>query len=167
MVLGGPRSATTWLANLLTTDETICLHDPLLEHTSVQLELLKFPGKRLVGISDTAALLFGDWLAKKIVLWRDPIHINKAIAALGLREIDALGHTARVYALGNRVPLYQWDTVFKAPIAQAICRYFDVPFCRYRFEELKKMHIQPHFSALSVGREAAQELVRRLAKEIA
>ncbi len=62
--------------------------------------------------------------------------------------------------------MYDWRGVFKASVAYEICRLFNVPFCRYRFEELKKMNIQPHFAHVSVGREAAQELVRRLAKEL-
>jgi hypothetical protein len=170
MVLGGPRSATTWMANLLTTDQTLCLHDPLLEHTMEHLERMRVPGKR-IGISDSAALLWSrtQWFimhpSKKIVLWREPEEINASIRQLGLREIEGDKHKARVDDLKN-VPVYPWKSVFKASVAYEICRYFEVPFCPYRFEELKKMNIQPQFSQIPVAREAAQELVRRLAEEL-
>lgn len=169
MVLGGPRSATTWMANLLSTDTTLCLHDPLLEYTNVQLDKMIVPGKR-IGISDTAALLWPEWLvshpAKKILLWRDPAEINVSLRALGLSELDPAKHAARIAAV-NGIKIYPSWMVFKAPIAFEICKRFGVPFCRYRFEELKKMNVQPHFKQVPVGREAAQELVRRLQKEIA
>ncbi len=156
------------MANLLTTDTTHCMHDPLMAHTTAQLEKMKIPGKKL-GISDTAALLFPDWItmhpAKKVILWRNPVEINNSIRSLGLTEINAQQHAARVDRLKG-VPMYDWRSVFKPAVAYEICRLLEVPFCPYRFEELKAMNIQPHFAQVSVGREAAQELVRRLAKEI-
>jgi hypothetical protein len=168
MVLGGPRSATTWLANLLTTDTTLCLHDPLMEHTNVQLEKMQIPGKK-IGISDTAVLLWPEWVVKhpapKVILYRDPAEINASIRALGLTQINPAAHAARLDRLKG-IPVYPWKKVFNAAVAYEICRHLGVPFCPYRFEELKKMNVQPHFAHLSVGREAAQELVRRLAKEI-
>lgn len=168
MVLGGPRSATTWIANLLTTDTTLCLHDPLMHHTNVHLEKMEIPGKR-IGIADTAAILWRDWVAnhpaKKIILWRQPSEINASIERLGLTKIDPVGHADRVSRLKG-IPIYPWNSIFKASVAYEICRYFDIPFCPYRFEELKKMNVQPHFASLPVDREAAQELVRRLAKEL-
>lgn len=168
MVLGGPRSATTWLANLLTTDHTLCLHDPFLEHTTAQVDRMSFPGKRL-GVADTSALLWTEWLthhpAKKIIIWRDVENINRSLCALGLVQLDEKKHVERIEKLKG-LKVYQAHTVFKPAIAWDICRFFDVPFCRYRFEELRKMNIQPQFSRLPVGKEAAQALVRRLAEEL-
>lgn len=169
MVLGAPRSATTWMANLLTTDSTLCLHDPLLEHQAHLIDQMQIPGKR-IGIADTAALLYPDWLeehrAKKIVIWRDPAQVNLALRALGLREIDPAAHVKRLGALPKGVKIYPFESVFNPYVAQEICELFDVPFCRWRFQELIKMNVQPQFSRIPVGREAAQDLVRRLAKEL-
>lgn len=164
MVLGGPRSGTTWLANLLTTDTTLCLHDPLLEHTSAVLDNMHIPGMR-IGISDTSALLFPDWLsqhrAKRVVLWRDPAEFNQSLRALGLVEIDGPAHARRIGAVPKGVPVFPWTGIFEWRTARSICKHLDVPFNRWRFEELKKMNVQPQFSRLPVGKEAAQELVRR------
>lgn len=169
MVLGGPRSATTWLANLLTTDNTLCLHDPLLEHQAHALDHMQIPNKR-VGIADTSALLYPDWLeqhrAKKIVLWRDPAEFNVSLRELGLRELDGRAHAKRIADLPRGIQVFPWQSVFHQGTAKEICKLFDVPFCRWRFEELKKMNIQPQWNRLSVGKEAVRDLVRRLAKEL-
>lgn len=169
MVLAGPRSATAWLANLLTTDNTLCMHDPLLEHTSIMLDQMSVPGKRL-GISDTSALLWRDWVnahpAKKVILWRDPVEINQSLLQLGLPEVDSRLHSARINGIkGAR--LYHWEEVFLPHVAKGICDYFDVPFCRWRFEEMRKMNVQPQFNRLPIGKEAVRELVQRIAKEVA
>ncbi len=164
MVLGGPRSGTTWLANLLTTDTTLCLHDPLLEHQAHVLDAMYIPGLR-IGIADTSALLYGDWLAqhraKKVVLWRAPEEFNVSLRALGLAEVEPSAHAKRIAALPKGVLVVPWQSIFYWRVAKDICKHFDVPFNRWRFEELVKMNVQPQFSRLPVGKEAAQELVRR------
>lgn len=169
MVLGGPRSGTTWMANLLTTDSTICLHDPLLEHKAHQIDQMQIPGKR-IGIADTSAMLWPEWVwphpAKKVVLWRDPAEMNVALRALGLREIEPAKYTQWIKAAPSGVEVVPWESIFCAPIAAKICRKLDVPFDRWRFEELKKMNVQPQFTRVPVGREAALELVERFVKAI-
>lgn len=170
MVLGGPRSATTWLANLLTTDSTLCLHDPLLEHKAHLLDQMTIPGKRL-GMADTSAMIWPEWVwphpAKKIILYRNPDEMNTALRALGLREIEPANYAKWIKAAPRGVEVISWETVFDASMARRICRKFDIPFCRWRFEELRKMNIQPQFTRLPLGKEAVQELVQRLAKEVA
>lgn len=166
MVLAGQRSATTWMANLLNTDTTLCIHDPFLEYTPKQLDETIIPGKR-VGISCTAALLFQPWLkthpARKVVLYRDPEEINASLRALQLPEIDV----AKQYALINGVeaPIFHWEHIFSTHGAEEICEILRVPFCKYRHYELAKMNVQPAWSRVDVTPEAAQTLVRRI-KEV-
>ena len=163
MVLGGQRSGTTWLANLLTTDTTLCLHDPLLEYTPNQLDRSVVPGYRL-GISCTASLLFNEWVqkhpAKKVLIYRDPEEINASCRALGLLEIDVSKQFA---LLGNvEAPIFHWDHMFKPSGAEEICEILGVPFCKYRHFELRKMNIQPCWDKLDVSKEAVQNLARRI-----
>lgn len=164
MVLGGPRSATTWAANLLTTDNTLCMHDPLLEYTRAYLDQIVIPGKKL-GISCTSSLLFPEWLAthpaKKIILWREPREINVALGRLGLTPIDPPKHTARINVLPS-VHVYHWESVFHGATAQQICKYLGVPFCPHRHNELRTMNIQPQLNRLPLGKEAVQELSSRV-----
>lgn len=169
MVLGGPRSATTWIANLLTTDYTLCMHDPLLEYTRAYLDQVEIPGKKL-GISCTSALLFPEWLgahpAKKIILWREPREINVALERLGLTPIDPYKHADRIKLLPT-VRVYHWEQVFYGQVASQICRYFGVPFCPHRHNELRAMNIQPQLNRLPLGREAVRELSERVSTLLA
>lgn len=164
MVLGAPRSATTWMANLLTTDTTLCMHDPLLEHTRAWLDQLWIPGKKL-GISCTASLLWPEWVnshpAKKIILWREPEEINAALDKLGLMRLDARRHMAAIDQVKN-VWVYQWDCVFQTSTADEICKRLGVPFCPHRYNELRNMNIQPQLNRLPLGQDAVRELSARI-----
>lgn len=159
MVLGGPRSATTWMANLLTTDSTWCIHDPFLEYTLDQITQIYIPDKK-IGISCTAALLHTDWVNKqdcpKIILYRHPREINESLRALGMTELEQTKHHQRINAVKSI--MYPWDAVFLPNIAKEICAKFGVPFDIYRFRELVKMNIQPQWNKLPVGKAALEEL---------
>lgn len=169
MVLGGPRSATTWVANLLTTDNTLCMHDPLLEYTRSYLDQIVIPGKKL-GISCTSSLMWPEWLnvhpAKKIILWRHPDDINLALERLGLTKLDAYKHAQRIGALKS-VRIYHWESVFNGADASAICRYLGVPFCPHRHNELRSMNIQPQLNRLPLTKEAVRELSARVSALLA
>lgn len=164
MVLGGPRSATTWVANLLTTDNTLCMHDPLLQYTRAYLDQIVIPGKKL-GISCTSSLMWPEWLnlhpAKKIILWRHPDDINLALERLGLTKLDPYKHCERINALKG-VRLYHWEQVFNGATAQEICKYLGVPFCPHRHNELRSMNIQPQLNRLPLHKNAVLELSARV-----
>lgn len=164
MVLGAPRSATTWMANLLTTDTTICFHDPLLEYTRAFLDQMVIPGKR-IGISCTSSLMWPEWLAKhparKIILYRDPAEVNESLERLGLAAIDPELFRNAVQAQPNDVWMYKWDSVFRGQQAEEICKRLHVPFCAYRHFELSKMNVQPQMNRLPLDPSAVKELVDR------
>jgi hypothetical protein len=167
MVLGGPRSATTWMANLLTTDHTWCIHDPFLEYTLDQVTQLYVPEKR-IGISCTASILHPEWVnvqrCPKIILYRDPDEINASLRQLGMIELEITKHNIRMH--GIKAPMYRWENVFKQHVAKDICDRFSVPFDIYRFRELVKMNIQPQWNRLPVGKEALVQLQAAIHAEI-
>ena len=164
MILGGPRSATTWMANLLTTDHTLCIHDPLLLYTAHQLDQMVIPGKR-IGISCTSSLLFPHWVnqhkAKKIILWREVEEINQSLLALGMIPLVKDDHLARLDAVPN-VMVYNWKTVFRQQTAKEICERLGVLWCPYRHSELIAMNVQPQMNRLPLGKEAVEELTQRI-----
>jgi hypothetical protein len=168
MVLGGPRSATTWAANWLTTDTTFCLHDPLLEYTKRNLDILTIPGKE-VGISCTSTLLFPEWFlkhpARKIILYREPEEVNLALEALGLAKLDIAAHNGRVHgAVKAGIELWNWDAVFDKWAARQIWKHLlpHVPFDEYRHDLLTQFNIQPQWRRLPVGKEAVAAHVKRV-----
>ena len=164
MVLGGPRSGTTWAANWLTTDTTFCLHDPLLEYTVRQLENLTIPGKR-IGISCTSALMFPEWInaskAKKIILYRDVEEINASLEKLGLVQLGKMQHLGRMDDVG-KIPMFTYEQLFIPKTAQVMCKILGVPWDAYRHDLLAQMRIEPMWRSLRVGKEAAGELVQRI-----
>lgn len=164
MVLGGPRSATTWAANWLTTDTTVCLHDPLLEYRIEHLQRLTFDGKRF-GISCTSALLYPDWVnaqkCPKVILYRDVAQINRSLRELGLVELIESRHLKRLAAVKDAmfVP-YEW--LFDTVGAYTISKHLGLPFDAHRHDVLKQMRVEPMWKRLNVGRQAVLDLVQRI-----
>ena len=163
MALGSQRSATTWLANLLNTDSTLCIHDPLLEYTTTALDKSIIPGKRL-GICCTAALLHPDWVnkppAKKVLIYREPDEVNASLEAIGAPPVGV--HQQFALLDGVKAPIFHWRHVFSTHGAEEICGLLDVPFCKYRHYELRKMNVQPDFARLPVDPEAVRKLAQRI-----
>lgn len=164
MVLGGPRSGTTWAANWLTTESTVCLHDPFLEYTLAELSQLYFPNKRL-GISCTAAMLHPKWVnshsCPKIMLYRQLSEINASLRELGLVELGEMRHLARIDALKG-VKILPYEQLFHHKSAKAIAEYLGVPFDHTRFAVLRQMRVEPMWRHLTVGKRAVTELLAQI-----
>ena len=172
MVLGGPRSATTWAANWLTTDGTMCLHDPLLEYTRHSLDAMTIPDKE-IGISCTSTLLFPEWFlkhpARKILLYREPEEINRGLEALGLPVLDVPAHNARMVVASNvKISIWGWRSLFERETAREIWKQLlpHRPFDDYRHDLLVSMNVQPHWRRLPVGKEAVADLIQRTRETI-
>jgi hypothetical protein len=87
MVLGLPRSGTTWAANWLTTDQSLCLHDPLNEYHYNDIDKIESYGRRL-GVACTGLYLWTDWLnkhpARKVILHRPVGEIKYSLREHGI-----------------------------------------------------------------------------------
>lgn len=91
MVLGLPRSGTAWMANLLTTDNSICLHESFMTYSLNQIDEMEKDDK-LLGISETSAIFDCDAInahkAKKIIIERPLDEINASLMRIGFPMID-------------------------------------------------------------------------------
>lgn len=170
MVLGGPRSGTTWAANWLTTDTTFCLHDPLVEYTRGQLDIMTIPGRR-IGFSCTSSILFPDWVlkhpARKILLWRDIDEVNESLLKLGLRQLDKSEHYKRMLVfIDHKIPVWDYKDLFSPIEAKKIWKKLlpNVPFDPYRHDLLTGMNIQPQFNRLPISKAAVMELDEQVRK---
>lgn len=165
MVLGGARSATTWAANWLTTDTTICMHDPLLEYEPAQLERMSFRGGKRFGIACTGSTLFPDWVnslkCPKVVLVRDVREINNSLRALGMIELIPARHEARLAAIKNAM-FVNYDDMFALSKAACIANHLGVPFDIDRYDILRQMHVEPMWAHLNIGKGAAMTLVKKI-----
>lgn len=163
MVLSAPRSASTWCSNWLTTDKTLCLHEPLFTRHYTELDGIQTT-KRL-GVSCTGLAYFPEWVnahpARKIVLHRDINEINESLDAIGLPEIsvdyirklesiDAI-HLPYTDLLEN--PKFIYETLLELPFDEG---------CIERHALLKEIEMQPNFEGLTVGKNVTRKLIAEI-----
>lgn len=147
MLLAAPRSGTAWAANWLTTDRTLCLHEPLYEHTLAELDVRD--GSRTLGMACTVSALLGvnRHPARKVVLHREPKEIRESMVALGIEgdyDFTALGNVEGQH--------HHWLDLFNNP--KPIYEYLlQQSFDEVRHEQLRRFNIQNMFliSALQTG----------------
>jgi hypothetical protein len=164
MVLGGPRSATTWASNWLTTDTTHCIHDPLLLYTIPQLAQITIPDRK-IGVSCTSLMLYPEFVnaqrCPKIILFRDIDEINTSLRRLGLVELGGMSHLARIDAVKG-AHLFQYEQLFEPKTARKIAEILGVPWDPYRHDLLRQMRIEPMWRHLDMGTQAVHDLVAKL-----
>ena len=169
MVFAGPRSGTTWAANWLTTDTTLCLHDPMLEFTRHDLNKLTLPDNRRLGISCTSALYHPEWVmtqkCPKVFLYRDVAEINLSLRALGLTQIDEITHLRRIAAFEDKIAVLPWEHMFTPSGGRAIAGILKVPFDAARHNLLRQMRIEPHWAHLNVTARGIMPLITKVLKE--
>lgn len=165
MVLGGPRSGTTWAANWLTTDTTMCLHDPLLEYRIEDLQRITFAGGHRFGISCTSSLLYPDWVnaqkCPKVILYRDVKEINRSLRELGLVGLVESRHMARLNNIRDAM-IVPYEYLFTPLTAAGIAKHLRVPFDTVRHDVLMQMRVEPMFKRLNVGRQAVVDLIAKI-----
>lgn len=162
MVIAAPRSATTWCSNWLTTDTTLCLHDPL--WTRHYSELDEIQSAKALGIACTGIALFPEWVnahpARKIILHRDLKHIDASLERIGLSAISSHWEGVLDKIEGIHLP---WTALFDQP--KNIYEYLlDRPFDADRHAALREISMQPHFPGLTVDRGAASRLITELSQ---
>ena len=165
MVVSGERSGSTWVANWLTTDSSICFHDPRLRWTEQQICHLSVPRKR-VGICCTYAGIDPEWANRQnvptLVLHRDP------------QEVEASWRRIGVVPFVSRPPLdcvAGWHVDWRAPrdpkVATEIYEFLLwKPIDLVRHQELVQMNIQPHFTGLTHGKASMEELTRKITESM-
>lgn len=157
MVLGMPRSSTTWAANWLTTDRTACMHDPLLALTLEEVESL--PVDRRFGIADTSLALLPKIVnahpARKVILHRDRREVDESLIQIGLGALGRAWDGALERLQGLHVP---YQDLFDPFRAQLIWEFLSptLPFDRPRHALLTQMHVEPQFDGLHLAVDRAR-----------
>lgn len=147
MILALPRSGTTWLANWLTTDKSLCYHDIV-----GKMPLEKIAAHRVNrphwGAACTGLGLFPKWCnaqpARRLIVVRDVEEVNASLTALGLGAISDEAIYLLTQLQGVHVP---FDQLWHDEVMREIWRYLlpEVPFDQERYEILKEFSIQPDF----------------------
>lgn len=160
MVIAAPRSGTTWAANWLSTDTSICIHDPLLKMTKDELETLDSP--KMIGVSCTGLALFPEWVnshpARKVILHRDLREIDRSLHEIGMTAISAQWRGVLERIEGVHL---DWREMFSSP--RYMYEYLlDKPFDPERWALLREVNVQPHLENVRVSKRAAERLMLEL-----
>ncbi len=138
MLLAAPRSATAWAANWLTTDQSLCLHDPLNRWTLGELDQRRMKHRRLGIACTVSALLPGinRHTARKVILHRNPQEVRESMALLQIRGGYDFAALDRIE--GRH---YDWEQLFEdpAPIYEFL---LGLPFDIERHRELRDLNVQ-------------------------
>jgi hypothetical protein len=169
MIIGLPRSGTTWLANLLSTSETICIHDPLYYAHYKDFDTIfqdKYPDYTTYGISCTGIWRWPQWLAshpaKKVVLHNDFESIQHSLQDMGLPPLEPEAQNALLGIDGLHVDTQEIFEDCKK--MNEIWSYVTPePFKKSRYDHLLDLHIQPNFEKIIINKEATTRLYRELA----
>jgi hypothetical protein len=157
IVLGLPRSATTWLANWLTTDRTLCLHDPFARSLPETWDA----GGKLLGISCTGAYLMPTWLAQfdcpVAIIERDPAECDACLAKLGLPDTAPLREPL-ANTEGRR---FKFADLWNEDTARELWAHLlpGLPFDAARYRLLREMRIEPRDYGMDPA--VVQQLIER------
>lgn len=162
IVTGLPRSGTTWVANWLTTDDTMCIHDPLYKYGLDQLDTIE-TNKRL-GISCTGIWRFPKFLkahpARKLIIHRLLDEVNDSLAnemgvpTIGEADAESL---SSIYGMHVFFP-----DLFNPVIAKEIYEYLlEKPFDAERYTYLVEMNVQPNFNKVVFNKAALDDFRQR------
>ena len=163
-VTGLPRSGTTWVANWLTTDTTLCIHDPLYKYQVEELDSLKTT-KRL-GISCTGIWRLPKFLsahpAKKLILHRDLAEVNDSlknemnVPIITEEEAATINDIIGVHV--NYTDLF--DPIAAKNIYETL---LEKPFDAERHAYLVEINVQPNFGNLTFNKAALDSFIHKVA----
>lgn len=148
MVLGAPRSGTAWCSNWLTTETSLCLHDPLFHHSLDEWEGI--PCNRRLGVACTGSPLFSAFLmkhpARKVVLHRDLDEVNLSLRHIGLPALNVPYWTEALRSVDGLHVDWRalWDN--PGPIWEHL---MDTSFDRPRHALLRKLNVQMDFERVN------------------
>ena len=163
IVTGLPRSGTTWVANWLTTDDTLCIHDPLYKYSLDQLDTIE--SNKKLGVSCTGLWRFPDYLeahpARKLIIHRDLNEINDSLAnemgvpTVSEKEAESLRDIYGIHA--------SFVDLFNPIIAKEIYEtILEKSFDAERHAYLVELNVQPNFSKVSFDRAALNDFRQRI-----
>ena len=163
MVLSAPRSGSTWAANWLTTEKTLCLHDPVLEHHPEDMD--QIPCDRMLGVACTGLALLPGFLrlhpARKVIVHRDSDDVDDSLESIGLTKLGA------AWARDPLAPIIglhvDFDDLFEPLTAKPIYEFLTgQPFDAARHAELVAMHVEPCFEKIRIKPDRARAFRERI-----
>lgn len=159
LVIGLPRSSTTWIANWLTTDRSLCLHDPFAFGLPEQWPR----DARRFGISCTGAYLFPKWMAALkcpiAVIERNPDDCDASLARMAWGDVSGCVEPFMA-APGQR---FRWSALWDEDKARELWDFLmpGLAFDSIRYRMLTEIQVQPHMAKWSWEPAVFDEMKRR------
>ena len=167
MVIGLPRSGTTWASALFTTDTTLCVHDPLYTTHYLDWDAVFSKRYKTVGVSCTGIWRWPDWVnshpAKKILLHRDLHEIESSMRSIGLPAQD-LEQGQRLLDSIDGLHVEFTDLFDAVKCSRIWDHILNKPFDTDRHKLLVDIEMQPKFSGLTIGADVTKRLVDELTR---
>lgn len=160
IVIGLPRSGTTWLANWLTTESSLCLHDPF----SAALPEDWDSGGRRLGISCTGAYLLPKWLGAQrcpiAVIDRPYEECDRSLARVGMPKTTHRMRCLQSIAPGRR---WRYEEIWQEKKARELWAFLlpGIPFDVQRYRLLTQMRVEPDLSNWKPDAAVLGELIKR------
>ncbi len=169
-VIALPKSATSWAANWLTTDESVCVHDPMVWHTPdemADLRAINSAQSKYRGVACTGLWMVPGWVEQNVSRWvivERPIEeVNAGLAAMGLGPMPE--HCVRQFAKmpGERISM---GALFEEATAHAVWNKLlpHVPFDRERHKLLTELMVTPAFQRIEPDPIAVKAWLKRIAE---
>lgn len=165
MIIGLPRSGTTWAANWLTTDKSFCLHDPLYKHHYSDWDVLSKGWYDQLGVSCTGIWRWPEFVnahpARKIVVIRDLEEVNREMEKLGFPELPG---DADLMLKDIEAPHVPYTDLFDSERAPLIWAKLlpGVQHCDLRHAQLCELNVQPNFQKIEPDKEVTRKLYNEL-----
>jgi hypothetical protein len=152
MILGLPRSGTSWATVWLEMEGHNVIHDPTNNHHYNELDDLAVDG-----IIDTGLYIFPEWLndhpAKKVILHRERKEVITSMTRI--RKSVYMFRPDRLDRIeGLHVP---WTDLFENP-APIYNHLFDTPFDEMRHARLREFRIEPCHERVIVDRHKVRQM---------
>ena len=169
VITGLPRSGTTWMANFYTTDNVICLHDPI-GAAFTPIELVNYDPGYPFGISCTSAWMFPGFLEQcvlqgaRIMIIDRPINeVNNSLLELSFDPMPPETQSMFAGVPGPRVP---FKSIFDSVEQRKIWNWLrpDIIFPKEKFEQFKSYHVEPVFAHVKQDTSKYIELLGEIRK---
>jgi len=168
IILALPRSGSAWLANLFSSGDVLCLHDPLSEHSLKSLAARKKAHGGILGVVDTSLGLMPGLVdgidCPKARLMRPVAEINESLAACGLSHRVGYLETLRLQQL--ECPRIEYEHLHDYTIMSAIFSHLTgrEGLDKSRFDELCKLNVQRHPASFAPDYSNLEKLITEYAK---
>lgn len=160
MLIGLPRSATTWAANWLSTDDCLVTHDPLYYRHFHDW------GTRFQAVSCTGIWRWPEWVnsqgCPKVVLRRLQDEVEASLLNMDLQgSLEPLASDTISRIDGFHTYYTGLFDPHTAERIWSIC-HPDKPFNEDRWRELKRIRMEPDLGKITPDPEATKKLLAEL-----